>query len=177
MGNNHCEFISSEGKRCRAYKVTGSKYCFTHSDEPEIVAMREEALKKAAESHKLFLPISAESKEVVARLPRFVKLNSIKGIKKAYITIIKAALAGSIDERRLGALTYALNGYVNALEKLESLKKEEGGGISESPRILINITPERAEKIEEVCSILKGLNASIQAGLEQSGEVTDTNKA
>lgn len=125
MDNKHCEFVSKEGKRCRAYKITDSKYCFTHSDDHEIVAMREEALKKAAESHKLYLPIVDESGNKIVSLPRFVKLDTEKGIKKAYVVIIKAIAQGLIDERRCGALVYALNGYVNALDKIKLLRQGE----------------------------------------------------
>ena len=118
-----CEFIIN-GQRCRAYKITNSKYCFTHSNDPKIMAMREEALKKAADSHKLYLPISLDE-EVRYNLPSFVNLDTSKGIKRAYIIIIKAAAQGGIDERRLGALVYALNGYCSALERLELLEKLE----------------------------------------------------
>lgn len=123
--DKHCEFISKEGKRCRAYKITGSKYCFTHSDDPEIVVMREEALKKAAESHKLYLPIVGESGNEMGNLPRFVKLDTEKGIKKAYIVVIRAIAQGLIDERRCGALIYALNGYVGALDRIKLLREKE----------------------------------------------------
>lgn len=166
--DKHCEFISKEGKRCRAYKITDSKYCFTHSDDPEIVAMREEALRKAAESHKLYLPISTESKEVTLKLPRFINLNTTKGIKKAYITIIRAAAVGSIDERRLGALTYALNGYVNALDKIQSLKKEEGiSSAQSSPQI----TEEKLQRMRALLEKLTELHRKFQSGYSPSGEV------
>lgn len=118
-----CEFIKN-GQRCRAYKITNSKYCFTHSDDPKIMAMREEALKKAADSHKLYLPISQDG-EAILNLPSVVDLGKSKGIKRAYIILIKAAAQGGIDERRLGALVYALNGYCSALEKLELFEKIE----------------------------------------------------
>lgn len=124
MVDKHCEF-EKDGKRCRAYKITNSKYCFTHSDDPEIVAMREEALKKAAESHKLYLPIVGESGNGMVSLPCFVKLDTEKGIKKAYIVVIKAIAQGLIDERRGGALVYALNGYVNAVEKIKLFREKE----------------------------------------------------
>jgi len=123
MDDKKCEFIKG-GKRCRAYKITNSKYCFTHSDDPKIKVMREKALKKAADSHKLYLPIG-QAGEVSYNLPSFINLDTSKGIKRAYIIIIKAAAQGGIDERRLGALVYALNGYCSALEKLELLEKIE----------------------------------------------------
>lgn len=122
--DKHCEF-EKDGKRCRAYKITNSKYCFTHSDDPEIIAMREEALKKAAESHKLYLPVVGETANEMVSLPRFVRLDKEKGIKKAYIVVIKAIAQGLIDERRGGALVYALNGYVNAIDKIKLLRDEE----------------------------------------------------
>lgn len=118
-----CEF-EREGKRCKGYKVTGSKYCFTHSDDPETVALRQEALREAGQSNKLYFPLK-EGAEVGLRLPTFVDLSKAKGIKRAYITIIKAAAANAIDEKRLGALTYALNGYVNAIDKIEILERIE----------------------------------------------------
>lgn len=119
-----CEF-EKDGKKCKAYKITNSKYCFVHSTDPEIIEMRHQALKKAGESHKLFLPLSRESESDNFNLPKFVDLGKTKGIKKAYITIIKASAQGLIDEKRLGALTYALNGYVNALDKIELLERLE----------------------------------------------------
>lgn len=136
MEDKHCEFVSKNGKRCRAYKITDSQYCFTHTDDPEIVVMREAALKKAAESHKLFFPLKSELQDGAASLPKFVKLDTAKGIKKAYMTIIKAAAQGLMDERRLGALTYALNGYVNALDKIEILTKKEQGLSDKDKRII-----------------------------------------
>ena len=125
--DKRCEF-EKDSKRCNAYKITDSKYCFVHSDDPEVVEMRQQALKKAGESHKLFLPIdNKDSNEVSGslNLPKFIDLGKAKGIKKAYITIIKASAQGLIDEKRLGALTYALNGYVNALNTIELLERIE----------------------------------------------------
>ena len=119
-----CEF-ERDGKRCKAYKITASKYCFVHSDDPQILEMRQQALKKAGESHKLFLPISSEAESGSLNLPRFVDLGKAKGIKKAYITIIKASAQGLIDEKRLGVLTYALNGMVAALNTIELLERIE----------------------------------------------------
>lgn len=122
-----CEF-EKDGKKCKAYRITDSKYCFVHSDDPQIIEMRQQALKKAGESHKLFLPIENKDNGEVSgslNLPKFVDLGKAKGIKKAYITIIKASAQGFIDERKLGALTYALNGYVNALDKIELLERIE----------------------------------------------------
>jgi len=117
-----CKF-DKDGKKCKAYQITDSKYCFVHSDNPEILEMRQQALKKAGESHRLFLPIN--NTDSFGVLPKFVDLGKAKGIKKAYITIIKASAMGLIDEKRLGALTYALNGYVNALDKVELLERIE----------------------------------------------------
>ena len=119
-----CEF-ERDGKRCKAYKIIASKYCFVHSDDPEILELKQQALKKAGESHKLFFPLSNGEEGEVLNLPKFVDLGKAKGIKKAYITIIKASAQGLIDEKRLGALTYALNGYVNALDKIELLERIE----------------------------------------------------
>lgn len=121
--DKRCEFNTDKG-RCKGWKITDSNYCFTHSDEPSIVKMREEARRKASESRKLYLPLNPEEAKDVS-LPRFVDLGKAKGIKKAYITIIKSASMGLMDERRLGALTYALNGFVNALEKIELLERIE----------------------------------------------------
>lgn len=126
MIDKHCEFVSEGGKRCRAYKITESKYCFTHSDDPKVVIMREEALRKAAESHKLYFPISpTENGAVGLNLPQAIDLNNSKSIKKAYRIIFKAATAGALSERWLGALIYALNGYVNSLEKIELVERVE----------------------------------------------------
>ena len=121
--DKQCEFMK-DGRKCKAWKITNSKYCFTHSDDPEIVVMREIAHRKASESRKLYLPLNPEEVKDVS-LPKFVDLGKAKGIKKAYITIIKAASLGQIDERRLGALTYALNGYVSALDKIGLLERIE----------------------------------------------------
>ena len=119
-----CEF-EKNGKRCNAYQITDSKYCFVHSDDPQILKMRQQALKKAGDSHKLFLPSNNDTESSNFNLPRFVDLGKAKGIKKAYITIIKSSAQGLIDEKKLGALTYALNGYVNALDKIELLERIE----------------------------------------------------
>lgn len=124
MDNKRCEFVK-DGKRCGCYKISNSRFCFTHSDDPQIIAMREQALKKAAESHKLYLPVVGETDNGIVNLPRFVKLDTEKGIKKAYIVIIRAIAQGLIDERRCGALIYALNGYVGALDRIKLLREKE----------------------------------------------------
>lgn len=125
MIDKHCEFVSEGGKRCRAYKITNSKYCFTHSDDPKVIIMREEALRKAADSHKLYFPISpVENGKVGINLPQVTDLSS-KGIKKLYIAIIKAGLLGMIDVKRQGAFTYTLNSLVSAIEKIDLLERIE----------------------------------------------------
>jgi len=120
MKDKRCEFTKENGERCGGYKITDSKYCFTHSDDPKIIEMREKALKKANESHKLYLPVKKGT-----GLPRFIDLGKTKGVKKAYVAVLKAAAQGLIDERKLGALIYGLNGYIGALSKMESMEKVE----------------------------------------------------
>ena len=69
-----CEF-ERDGKRCNAYKITDSKHCFVHSDDPEVLEMRQQALQKAGESHKLFFPINTAGEEIGnLSLPKFVDL-------------------------------------------------------------------------------------------------------
>lgn len=125
MVDKHCEYVK-DGKRCKGWKITGSKYCFTHTDDPSIVAMREKALQKASESHKLYIPTEVSSfGEPTLDIPKCVDLTKAKGIKKAYVVLIRAAVRGGIDERKLGALVYALNGYVNAIDKIDLLQRIE----------------------------------------------------
>lgn len=123
--DKRCEFVGEDGRKCKAWKISNSKHCFTHTDDPEIKKMRQEALRKAADSKKLYLPITQGEGEVSLNLPKVIDLEKSKGIRKAYITIIKAAAAGAIDERKLGALVYALNGYINAIDKIDLLERIE----------------------------------------------------
>ena len=130
-----CEKMMKTGKRCNAYAVTDTKYCFLHSDDPVMIKKREEALQKASDSKKLFLPITSKAGKVAVagedssgvslNFPKFVDLSKAKGIKKAYITIIRAAAEGALDVKTLGPLTYALNGYVNAIEKIDLMERIE----------------------------------------------------
>ncbi len=120
-----CSYMNEEGKRCGAFKISNSLFCFTHSNDVETVKMRESALQKAAESKRLYLPMDSNGMEVSVPLPKSINLSTSKGIRKAYVSIIKASFCGGLDERKVGTLVYALNGYVNAIDKIELMERIE----------------------------------------------------
>lgn len=126
---NACEFVKKNGERCGAAALKRTKglkpRCFWHTDDKEASNDRKKALKKAAESKAIYLPLTAEDAAASIHLPKKINLSKSKDIRRAYTSIIKAAFLGGLDKATVGTLTYALNGYCAQLDKLELLERVE----------------------------------------------------
>lgn len=123
--DKRCTYIHPiTNKPCRAWHMKNHAFCLNHSPLPKAIESREKKLIKSQSVHRMTFVDKAEG----YKLPRFIELHNPRGIKKAYVNVIKACAIGGLDEKRMGALIYALNGYVGALEKLNSLSKAEGIG-------------------------------------------------
>lgn len=116
-----CEFVN-DGKKCQAYHIKSSKFCFIHA--PEKSEQRKLALNKASEIKELYLPIE-EGSAPAFNLPQKINLETSHGVKRAYVHVIRAAFAGGLDKASVGCLIYSLNGFVSSLEKLEMLQRLE----------------------------------------------------
>ena len=119
-----CEF-EKNGKLCGGYKIRNSRFCFTHSDAPEIIEQHSKALKKAAEARNIYLPISMGEAEFKLELPKKLNFKKAKHIRRAYTSLIQAAFLGQMDENKVGKLIFALNGFCAQIEKIELLERVE----------------------------------------------------
>jgi hypothetical protein len=111
LEDKRCEQLNSAGEKCGGFKISGSKFCHTHSSQEERAAA------KVIVDQKLLIPGGS--------VPGWVNLKNSKGIDKAYRLIINAGAKGEMRQAAIGPLVYALKGYIEAIDKITLMERLE----------------------------------------------------
>jgi len=102
-----CSYISPEGRACLGYATRGSDCCFFHDQRPEIVAKRENALKKGSKKAN-----SHDGLHTWESRP----LMSLSALNHALSELFNAGMAGDITTARLSALAAVANSLSKVIE-------------------------------------------------------------
>ena len=107
-----CQFVKSDGERCKAKVLDNDKFCFFHSKNEEVVQSRKQAASKGGRSNKK-----------VEYMQGPIKINSTSEIIDLYEKTVNDLRTGKIDIRRANSIAYICNSMLKAFEQRDILAK------------------------------------------------------
>lgn len=106
--NNQCQFIKKNGKRCEAFTIKNSNYCFSHN--PDLKKEKMLAVKKGGLAKKRFL-LNYQDKVV---------LETAKDAKNFLALVINEVWQGKIPSTPVAStLGFLVRCFLDAFEKSE----------------------------------------------------------
>lgn len=113
-----CGFTKENGLKCEANALRGGDFCFLHSDDPEIVKVREKALSEGGKnSRKQYEPLLDE-----------IAVCGAKDVVELIVKLIGEVRRDEISTKKASTIGFLLNTLLKALElgeiddKLEAVK-------------------------------------------------------
>lgn len=120
----YCAGKTVRGADCHAYALRDSDLCITHDQRPEIVELRGEMAKTAGMSQKVLFPEVIDPN--AAPLPvKPINIKRARDLKKAIVRTLQEVRYGTIDPDLARTLLYGFNVLVNAIDKIEIVKRIE----------------------------------------------------
>jgi hypothetical protein len=108
-----CEFIKESGEKCGANSLRNDKFCFMHSDDPEIIKIRQKSLSEGgSNSRKKYEPLIDE-----------VDLENNADILFLIKKLIEETRGDKISTKKTTAIGYLLNIAIKALEQSDIEKR------------------------------------------------------
>jgi len=103
----YCEFVKESGEKCEANALRGDKFCFMHSDDEEIIKIRQKSLSEGGiNSRKKYEPLIDE-----------VDLENNADILFLIKKLIEETRGDKISTKKITAIGYLLNTAVKTLEQ------------------------------------------------------------
>ena len=102
-----CNFIKNNGGRCNSNALKGDEFCFVHSNDPEIVKIREKVLSEGGKnSRKQYQPIVDE-----------ITIEDTNGVVQMIRKLIQEIRQDEISTKKANAIGYLLNIGLRALQQ------------------------------------------------------------
>jgi len=125
-GGRHCSGTTTKGTPCQAFALADSTCCLVHDPRPSIVQLRADMAKTAGMSQKVLFPKKGELLEGNPPLPvKPINIKRARDVKKAIVRVLQEVRYGRIDPDMARTLLYGFNVLVNAIDKIEIVKRLE----------------------------------------------------
>ena len=102
-----CEFQKPDGKRCRAWKIRGGKFCFNHADTTELIKRRIEARSKGGKARAL---------NYADKMAFGIPLTSLRSAERILARLAHELQTGEIAPYRCKEMRAVVHEYLIAIQ-------------------------------------------------------------